>query len=1045
MPQGHNLISCPATGHQQVPLRDWVLDLWRSGRTISYRDGVLFHELAKEYKGIQGLTSKLDGFEHGASALVNTERNTPARKQPQHTPWIAQMTRRHGPFGGGAPSNTTLSVPPEVVTTTPTRKTIPAPADAPTSPRNSDEAQACGRLMIAQPLTCIGLDLAWWGGSKGNADSQFDCVTELQLGPGLTPKLRIYRVPLIQGDCGPQKTLDLLDALTLNRRAVCAIDAPLAASARPGLPARKSVPSSGEVQRRQCEHTLAAFSGNSDWSPRIQPGAPIPPRAEALVDALTALGLPLWTDSAEAERVLLEAFPAEALWHGWRAGLFASHSPESIKAYKKCENQLFTRDELAELVRKPLLPFGPSIGLDAEWPAVVQQAIDFLLADPLLQAGADRFKGGKLLDDVVDSMLCLCSAVAFAHGKAHAWTSPGLSDGFIVGPGLPCSKPAAPIQSFASAASHSSAVPHPSPEQQAVIDSQAPLLRVIARAGTGKTFTMVRKAVVTLQQDPAARVAMLTFTRNAADEMRQRFLLAGGDVTRFEADTFHGFALKRLLARGGDLILGQGLKLRLHGIRLLNEFDRSAICEYLAQDPELIGLGDDWYDKLSALLNKQDPGQDPPANLLDAASPSKELPSPALIWRKLLAFYAREGLLDFDGIMVFFEFLLRSDASFLQQCRDGLTHIFLDEFQDTNLPQLLSLQHLAGYTPGLTANPSLRQIAVVGDDFQTIYSFRGAVPGIFDRFAAWNSQACQTLGLRISRRSELAVLEVANATARRLATHRDHQSLCQLVPAELLPRPEAGPGQSCDLGRGQPEDFVAAIRQLKAQGLPLGQITCLAYANGTLSRLKEAFDQAGIPAFLLSTKPKERPGIRRFLAFLQLWIAPEAPAFSALWELCSRQRRDFDALWQEIALNPSRALDVASLTLPEAIRPAFLSTCRQLRPAPGLEEIFLSFTLQDPGIHAEAALARKILKLILSHPDFGENPQRLIGELTRRDFASPLGQRQDEVQLSTIHQFKGLEDTAILIAPDIRSNDDGEKLRLEYVARTRSKTIIASR
>lgn len=1031
MPQGHNLISCPATGHQQVPLRDWVLDLWRSGRTISYRDGVLFHELAKEYKGIQGLTSKLDGLEHGASALVNTEKNTPARKQPQHAPWIVQMTRRHGPFGSRADRMTSTSA--QGVASA---SLAPMQALASTARISATPVQSSAIRLFDQYL------FADYSGAEDDAAQRkaiYLCAANAAkiADPvnGFTREsLRCEVVQrLSAASCAGQRVLFGFD----HQYSWPSELWQLAGLAEEPWEQAVAQLIDGTYGGPACDGRNPVDFG-SDFNRWVQRDCFYSLNHQQLQGRLPAQGLKAF----RLAEVALQAdgrspMPATRLRDNGAVG---------GQTLRGLPHLLLLKRELAAVgVRIAYWPFD---GLDLSAPAYQGAHVGVEVYPTLLRPAHIE------QTDANDARACAVWAQAQdASGKLGSFLDlrPRQHDearirleGWVLG--VAAIKPPAVLPQLAPAANSSTAIPNPSSEQQAVIESQSPLLRVIARAGTGKTFTMVRKAVTTLQQDPAARVAMLTFTRNAADEMRQRFRLAGGDVSRFEADTFHGFALKRLLARGGLLSLGEAdLNLSLHGIRLLNEFDRNAICEYLAQDPELLGLGDDWYDKLSALLNKQDPGTRTPAALLDTAAPSKELPDPARLWRKLLAFYARERLLDFDGIMVFFEFLLRTDSSFLQQCSDGLSHIFLDEFQDTNLPQLLSLQHLAGYTLGLPANPSLRQIAVVGDDFQTIYSFRGAVPGIFDRFAAWSPQNCQTLGLRISRRSDLAVLDAANATARRLATHRDHSALCQFVPAELLPRPEAGPGQSCDLGRGQPEDFVAAVRQLKAQGLPLGQITCLAYANGTLSLLKDAFDQAGLPAFLLSTKPKERPGIRRFLAFLQLWIAPESPAFSALWELCSRQRRDFDALWQEVALKPTRALDAAALTLPEAIRPAFLSTCRQLRPAPGLEEIFLSFTLQDPSIHAEAALARKILKLILNHPDFAENPLRLIGELTRRDFASPLGQRQDEVQLSTIHQFKGLEDTAILLAPDIRSNDDGEKLRMEYVARTRGGICIAKR
>jgi len=80
--------------------------------------------------------------------------------------------------------------------------------------------------------------------------------------------------------------------------------------------------------------------------------------------------------------------------------------------------------------------FGSTLG-DAElWSDIVSETINWLLNDPTWQDSA-HYRGGKLLDDAVDTMICLATSLSYAHRTAHVWQNPQCTaDGHIIGPGL---------------------------------------------------------------------------------------------------------------------------------------------------------------------------------------------------------------------------------------------------------------------------------------------------------------------------------------------------------------------------------------------------------------------------------------------------------------------------------------------------------------------------------------------------------------------------------------------------------------------------------
>jgi len=305
----------------------------------------------------------------------------------------------------------------------------------------------------ANPATgsvlCLGLDIAWFGGSKTNPDSQFDCIASVIRHPdGRLQEFELSRIALANRDPAAEQlaaaVANCIRSYAGPKEIVFAIDAPLAAEARGYLPERKSLSGKGEIERRACETLLSrerqatdkAAGGSEGWHPNIQPGAPVAPRIGSLLHHLKDMGFKTWSgEKDDWKRLAIECFPAEAIWALKRL----NHYPEGLssrdaKAYKKQHRMKLTASEVSHLVSRVLDPAAMECG--ADWQQVVELATNWMLEDAHWQ-NEGLYRGGKLLDDVVDTMLCLGTAISFCSGGAHVWHDPEQpEDGHIIGPGL---------------------------------------------------------------------------------------------------------------------------------------------------------------------------------------------------------------------------------------------------------------------------------------------------------------------------------------------------------------------------------------------------------------------------------------------------------------------------------------------------------------------------------------------------------------------------------------------------------------------------------
>jgi hypothetical protein len=296
-----------------------------------------------------------------------------------------------------------------------------------------------------KPTLCIGLDIAWFGGSKGRPDTQHDCLVSAVCDPlAEAAALHTNPIKLKERDQEAEQIFGEIKRVIEDRgsglNVVLAIDAPLQ-----GV---RAIPDGRKKVLRFCEDRLnvgrqaidRVMGGSRRWNPTIQPGMPLARRVQMLVAKLEGeLQMKCWSPRfADHPKLIIECFPSEAIWAAKRLGGYSTHSTgNTVRAYKRQQGVLLSRRKIEALVADVLLnSFEQLTGMPEHWPMMVKTLISQMLEREDWEKDG-CFRGGKLLDDVVDSAICLATALSYANSKTHVWhDSENSNDGHIIGPGL---------------------------------------------------------------------------------------------------------------------------------------------------------------------------------------------------------------------------------------------------------------------------------------------------------------------------------------------------------------------------------------------------------------------------------------------------------------------------------------------------------------------------------------------------------------------------------------------------------------------------------
>ncbi len=295
-------------------------------------------------------------------------------------------------------------------------------------------------------------------------------------------------------------------------------------------------------------------------------------------------------------------------------------------------------------------------------------------------------------------------------------------------------------------------------QKEAVLHAEGPLL-ILAGAGSGKTRVIItRIAHLILDKDvPPHAVLAVTFTNKAAQEMRDRVerILRENGMPPSAAplvSTFHSFCVRLLRTHGDPLAEVRSGFTRQFGI--YDDSDQLAVVKELLRE---LGLDHNFMKPravLSAVGNAKSRGRTPEDLYREATSPQAE--KLAVIYEKYEGALRSANALDFDDLLLESVRLLRHSPAVREWAVSRFRHVLVDEYQDTNRAQYDLLRLLTG---------ERGNVCVVGDEDQSIYSWRGAdIQNILD-FEKDFPQA-KTIRLEQNYRSTGKILEAAGAVVK---------------------------------------------------------------------------------------------------------------------------------------------------------------------------------------------------------------------------------------------------------------------------------------
>jgi len=593
-------------------------------------------------------------------------------------------------------------------------------------------------------------------------------------------------------------------------------------------------------------------------------------------------------------------------------------------------------------------------------------------------------------------------------------------------------------------------------EQLAAVTAPDGPALVVAAAGTGKTRTLIYRLayLATEKKIQPWEVLLLTFTNKAAKEMLTRAEnLVQRRFNSGYSGTFHSFA-NRLLRSHADSV-GFGRDFTILDADDAKKLMRACIDELDVEKKHfpkpdvllsLFGVVSGRMGDLSAAVDERFEYTEVDADLVLKAHAKYQQ-------RK-----KDSNSMDFDDLLIHAHKLLSENEKIRTFYQDEFKYVLVDEYQDTNAIQA-ELVHLLVKAHG--------NLMVVGDDFQSIYSWRGAD---FRNFLDFDKAypGAQTFKLQINYRSTPEILDVANEVIagnpeqfqKELQAVRESRSMPHLVKVRD--------------GSMQARYVIEKAQELKREGIPLSEICVLYRSHFHAMELQMELARAQMQYVVTSgVRFFEQAHVKDVCTVLRLLVNPsDELAFTRLVEMFPKvgkktSHKIFRQLNGRVNLQREETHEQLIAALPaaardewEKIKPVFLAYREEnLQNDPG--EVVYRFN--------KAFYTEYMVENFDNHKFRAEDLDGLIDFTVKFDsteaFLSEIAlltnldaeggkapsdeENEDALRLSTVHQAKGLEWKAIFVLflnedmfPNkkaIEDTGDSEERRLFYVAVTRAE------
>lgn len=594
------------------------------------------------------------------------------------------------------------------------------------------------------------------------------------------------------------------------------------------------------------------------------------------------------------------------------------------------------------------------------------------------------------------------------------------------------------------------------PEQrQAVETTQGPLL-VLSGAGTGKTKVLTTRLAYILANRLAQpwECLVVTFTNRAAGEMKERvFNMIGDAASSVWLGTFHSICVK-ILRSYAPLV---GLQANF---TILGEDDQKRLVKKICAE---LGLDDKKYQP-SAIVERISLWKDKGKTASRVALEYKDSPL-ASIYRIYQQRLRELNCVDFGDIILYTLEILQKNADVLDKYQNRFKYIMVDEYQDTNVTQYLLIRLLC---------QKHRNICCVGDDDQSIYSWRGAEIENILRFNQDFSDA-QTIRLERNYRSTAHILAAASALIR----HNEGRLGKELHVAENSPALKAQNAKIKVVSTYSGDDEAALIAgeidNARRDGYDYSQMAVLVRTAAQTRILEEKFISEAIPYQVIGgQKFYERAEIRDIVAYIRVVLQPSDDL--ALERIINKPARGIGAKTIEKFQDYARS---HSLSLYQAIEAMLQDGSLNGKVKNSATELLAHFTewrrqakdcfpdevatsiIQDSGyleslkIDASAEAPARIdnlKELINTLSDHEQYPHlEAFMEHVSLVMDNDDDRAENKVRIITLHSAKGLEFEVVFLPgweeglfPHQRALDEGaaaleEERRLAYVAITRAK------
>ncbi|HQG81903.1 MAG TPA: 3'-5' exonuclease [Caldisericia bacterium] len=583
-------------------------------------------------------------------------------------------------------------------------------------------------------------------------------------------------------------------------------------------------------------------------------------------------------------------------------------------------------------------------------------------------------------------------------------------------------------------------------------------LAVFAGAGSGKTRVITYKIAYLLSLGISIdNILAVTFTNKAANEMKERLeKLLGISVKNLWIGTFHSICLKILRMFGNSLGIRNNFVIfdEEDSLSLVKEVMKELNIDIKKINPKAVfnAISD---SKINLVTCQEY------SNFRDSNYFSKIVSSVYSLYEEKIT---QNNALDFDDLIVKTVDLFKENKDVLSSFQEMFKYIFVDEYQDINYAQYMFIK--------LLSNGS-NKITIVGDDDQSIYSFRGANPSIMFKFGEEFPEA-KIIKLEQNYRSTENILSVANSVVNN-NKNRNKKILWTNkeigIPVQLIQAANE---------RDEAQKIVRIIEdKVKHEGRKLSDFLVLYRLNAQSRNFEEALIASSVPYQIFGGfKFYHRKEIKDFLAYLRIIDNPDDRI--SILRVINYPKRNIGAVFinkiESIASEKNISfLDAAKiLTEMEDFKP---------RGKKGLSEFLeiIDKTKEEFGKVSLLQLAQNLLKrmqlrdiLTQEFPDYVaqekiENIEELLTAIDRFEHESEdkslqaflsqisllsdvdsFSESNEKVTLMTLHSAKGLEFPVVFLVgleegifPHYLSNNNNnaleEERRLCYVGITRAK------